>query len=118
MPVQTATDCVLFQERLSKSAVAIIKQDLASADGGGFRPKDVDGRISLTVVMSDVRRVRRITRDGDASHDPVHGGEQLSVFHGHYDTYCFVPRFGSSAFSNETEPYPCTAMLRPRNVLD
>ncbi len=32
-----------------------------------------------------------ITLDIDDTCDPVHGHQQLSLFHGHYDTRCFLP---------------------------
>ena len=32
-----------------------------------------------------------ITLDIDDTCDPVHGRQQLSLFHGHYDTRCFLP---------------------------
>jgi hypothetical protein len=64
------------------------------------------------------RRVRRITLDLDVSHDPTHGGQQLSFFHGHYDTYCYLPLFGFLTFNEEAEQYLCAALLRPGNVPD
>ena len=32
-----------------------------------------------------------ITLDIDGTCDPLHGGQQLSLFHAHYDTRCFLP---------------------------
>jgi len=34
---------------------------------------------------------RRILLDIDDTEDRVHGGQQLSLFHAHYDSHCFLP---------------------------
>jgi len=64
------------------------------------------------------RRVRQITLDLDVSHDPTHGQQELSFFHGHYDTYCYLPLFAFLTFNDEPEQYLCAALLRPGNAPD
>ncbi len=64
------------------------------------------------------RRVRHITLDLDVSHDPTHGQQQLSFFHGHYDTRCYLPLFAFLTFNDEPEQYLCAAVLRPGNAPD
>jgi hypothetical protein len=36
-------------------------------------------------------RARRITIDLDPTDDPTHGAQQLALFNGHYDTWCYLP---------------------------
>lgn len=40
------------------------------------------------------RRVKRITIDLDATADETHGGQQLSLFNGHYGCWCYLPLLG------------------------
>lgn len=63
-------------------------------------------------------RARHITIDLDVSHDPTHGQQQLSFFHGHYDTRCYLPLFAFLTFNDEPEQYLCAAVLRPGNAPD
>lgn len=62
------------------------------------------------------RRVRCVTLDLDPTDDPTHGGQQLSFFNGHYDTWCYLPVMGFVSFNDESEQYLCAAVLRPGNV--
>jgi hypothetical protein len=61
-------------------------------------------------------RARRITIDLDVTDDPTHGAQQLSFFHGHYDTWCYLPLLGFVTFNEEREQYLCAAVLRPGNA--
>ncbi len=61
-------------------------------------------------------RARRITIDLDVTDDPTHGAQQLSFFHGHYDTWCYLPLLGFVTFNDEPEQYLCAAVLRPGNA--
>ena len=61
-------------------------------------------------------RARRITIDLDVTDDPTHGAQQLSFFHGHYDTWCYLPLLAFVTFNNEPEQYLCAAVLRPGNA--
>jgi len=51
------------------------------------------------------RRVRRVTIDLDPTEDPTHGGQQLSLFNGHYNTWCYLPVAGFLTFNDEPESY-------------
>jgi hypothetical protein len=61
-------------------------------------------------------RARRVTIDLDITDDPTHGAQQLSFFHGHYDTWCYLPLLGFVTFDDEPEQYLCAAVLRPGNA--
>ena len=69
------------------------------------------------VVQRHRRRLRRKARqviiDLDVTDDPTHGGQQLSLFNGFYDSYCYLPLLGFLTFNDEAEQYLCAAMLRP-----
>ncbi len=40
-------------------------------------------------------RARRITIDFDPTDDPTHGQQEFAFFNGHYDTWCYLPLWGS-----------------------
>ena len=61
-------------------------------------------------------RARRITIDLDPTDDPTHGGQQLTFFNSHYDTWCYLPIMGFLTFNDEQEQYLCAAVLRPGNA--
>lgn len=61
-------------------------------------------------------RCRRITIDLDVTDDPTHGAQQLTFFHGHYDTWCYLPLLAFVTFNDEPDQYLCAAMLRPGNA--
>jgi len=52
---------------------------------------------------------RRIVLDIDDSEDRVHGGQQLALFHAHYDSRCFLPIHIYEASSGK----PVAIILRP-----
>lgn len=58
------------------------------------------------------RRAKRITIDLDPTHDATHGGQQLSLFNGFYDSYCYLPLAGFVSFDNEIEQYLVCYVLR------
>jgi hypothetical protein len=62
-------------------------------------------------------RARRITIDLDPTDDPTHGGQQITFFNGHYDTWCYLPVMGFMSFNEEKEQYLFTAVLRPGNAV-
>lgn len=62
------------------------------------------------------RKVRRIIVDLDPTHDPTHGGQQLSLFNGYYDTWCYLPMLGFVSFNDEPEQHLFAAILRPGNA--
>lgn len=55
------------------------------------------GAARMTAMMVDLfcrsfpKQPAAITLDIDDTCDPVHGGQQLSLFNAHYDTRCFLP---------------------------
>jgi len=61
-------------------------------------------------------RARRITIDLDPSDDPTHGAQQLALFNGYYETWCYLPVLGFVTFNEEPEQYLFTAVLRPGNA--
>jgi hypothetical protein len=61
-------------------------------------------------------RVKRITVDLDPTDDPTHGGQQLTFFNGHYDTWCYLPVAGFLQFDEEPEQYLFAYVLRPGNA--
>lgn len=76
--------------------------------------------LAATVIDRHQRRLsgraRRITIDLDVTDDPTHGAQQLSFFHGHYDTWCYLPLLAFVTFNDEAESYLCAAVLRPGNA--
>ena len=61
-------------------------------------------------------RARRITVDLDVTDDPTHGGQQLTFFNGHYDTWCYLPLLAFVSFDDEREQHLAAAILRPGNA--
>jgi hypothetical protein len=59
------------------------------------------------------RHPRVITIDLDPSVDPTHGQQPFSFFHGHYDTWCYLPMFGFLSVEGDPEQYLFHARLRP-----
>jgi hypothetical protein len=62
------------------------------------------------------RKVRQIVIDLDPTDDPTHGGQQLSLFNGYYDTWCYLPILGFVSFNDEPEQHLFTAILRSGNA--
>src|ERR687898_492358 len=52
---------------------------------------------------------RRLVLDIDDTEDRVHGGQQLSLFHAHYDSRCFLPIH----IYESTTGKPVAVILRP-----
>ena len=61
-------------------------------------------------------KVKRITIDLDPTDDPTHGGQQLTFFNGHYDTWCYLPMAGFLTFDREPEQYLFCYVLRAGNA--
>jgi len=57
-------------------------------------------------------KARRITIELDPTDDPTHGSQQLTLFNGHYDTWCYLPVAGFIEFDAEPEQYLFTYVLR------
>ena len=58
------------------------------------------------------RRVKRITIDLDPTEDPTHGHQQLALFNGHYDSWCYLPLLAFITFDEEPEQQLVATMLR------
>jgi len=54
-----------------------------------------------------------VTIDLDPTCDPAHGRQQLSFFHGFYDTRCYLPMPGFVTLDDEQESHLVAAVLRP-----
>jgi hypothetical protein len=61
-------------------------------------------------------RAKRITIDLDPTDDPTHGAQQLAMFNGHYDTWCYLPVVGFLSFDDEPDQYLFAAVLRAGNA--
>ena len=57
---------------------------------------------------------RRLLLDIDDTVDRVHGGQQLSLFHAHYDSRCFLPMHVYEAVTGK----PVAVILRPGKTPD
>jgi hypothetical protein len=58
------------------------------------------------------RKAKRITVELDPTDDPTHGAQQLALFNGHYDSWCYLPVAGFIRFDEEPEQYLFTYVLR------
>lgn len=58
------------------------------------------------------RRVKRITIDLDPTEDATHGHQQLALFNGYYDTWCYLPLLAFVTFDAEPEQHLVAAILR------
>ncbi len=78
----------------------------------------------LAGLVIDRHRLRlgpqclKVIVDLDSTPDPTHGAQQLSFFHGHYDTHCYLPLLGFLTFDDEPEHYLFAAVLRAGNATD
>lgn len=62
------------------------------------------------------RRARGITIDMDSTCDPTHGEQQLTFFHGFYDTWCYLPMVTTLQFGEEAEQFLVAPVLRAGNA--
>jgi hypothetical protein len=102
---------------------ALASQSTLSRFENAVGPKDLYrfGEAMADLVIRRHRKrlgskVRRITIDLDPSDDPTHGQQQLSLFNGYYDSWCYLPILGFISFNDEVEQYLFTAVLRPGNA--
>ena len=73
-------------------------------------------RLAETVIQRHKRRKKKvelITIDFDPTADETHGNQQLSLFNGFYDSWCYLPQAGFLTFDNEVEQYLFCYVLRP-----
>ena len=57
-------------------------------------------------------RARRITIDLDPTDDPTYGQQQLTLFNGHYDNWCYLPVACFLQFDEEADQYLFAYVLR------
>ena len=74
--------------------------------------------LAKTVIASHRRRLggrkcKLVTLDLDPTDDPVHGQQQLSLFNGHYDSWCYLPLLAFATFNDESDQHLLAAVLRP-----
>jgi len=62
------------------------------------------------------QKVIKVAVDIDPTDDPTHGGQQLSFFNGHYDTWCYLRVVGFQRFNDESDQYLFAGVLRPGNA--
>jgi hypothetical protein len=72
-------------------------------------------RLATSVLDAQKRRrkrVRRVTVDFDGTDDPTHGQQQLALFNGFYDCWCYQPLLGFVTFDGDVEQHLVAAVLR------
>ncbi len=62
------------------------------------------------------KKVKLITLDLDPTVDPTHGQQQLSLFNGHYDSWCYLPLPAFMSFDDHPEMHLFACLLRPGNA--
>ena len=102
---------------------ALASQSTLSRFENAVGPKDLYrfGEALADVVIQRHRKrlhgkAKRITIDLDPTDDPTHGRQQLTLFNGYYDSWCYLPILGFVSFNDEMEQYLFTAVLRPGNA--
>jgi hypothetical protein len=102
---------------------ALASQSTLSRFENSVGPKELlrMGRVlAETVIEHHSRRLRGkaklITIELDPTDDPTHGGQQLSFFNGHYDSWCYLPMAGFMKFNDEPDQHLFTCVLRPGNA--
>jgi DDE family transposase len=63
-------------------------------------------------------RARVVTIDMDQTDDPTHGEQQLALFNGYYDSWCYLPLLAFVSFDDEPDQYLVATVLRPGNSPD
>jgi len=66
-------------------------------------------------IQAHPKAPRQIVLDLDATDDPTHGQQELTFFHGYYDTYCYLPLLGFAQADDGPQEL-VAAVLRPGNV--
>jgi Transposase DDE domain group 1 len=109
----------LLLERDPVSGQGLASQPTLSRLENAVGPKELyrmGTALAETVVERQRRRLRgkakRITIELDPTDDPTHGAQQLTLFNGHYDTWCYLPMAGFVQFDAEPEQYLFTYVLR------
>jgi hypothetical protein len=108
----------LLSGRDPVTGLALASQPTLSRFENAVRSSDLlrmSEALADTVIKRHRRRkrhVKRITIDLDPTHDPTHGGQQLSFFNWLYDTWCYLPLAGFLTFDNEPDQYLFCCVLR------
>jgi len=93
-------------------------------NGVDMRALLILGNRLADTVLDRVKARRRdrppglITIDLDPTCDATHGRQQLSFFHGHYDTWCYLPTLGFVTPNDESESFLVAAVLRSGRAPD
>jgi len=78
---------------------------------------------ALTDVVVDQQRrrrkpstVQRIVVDLDPTNDPTYGSQQLTLFNGFYDCWCYLPMIVTFQLDHDKPQYLVAPVLRPGNA--
>lgn len=123
--------------RLSKDPVLKLAVDRDPCDGSDLASQPTLSRFENSVTAREAvkvgrkleqtvlsrlqrrhRRSRVVTLDLDSTVDPTHGQQQLTFFHGFYDSWCYLPLLAFLSFDDHLEQYLFFARLRPGNSRD
>ena len=79
------------------------------------------GKALLETVLSRHKRrlgrkAKKIVLDFDPTDDRTHGQQEFTFYHGHYDTYCYLPLVGTIQFNQEKKQHLTCSVLRPGNA--
>ena len=72
-------------------------------------------QVLVDLFVAQTRSPQRIVLDIDATDDPTHGQQQLTYFHGYYNTYCYLPLLCFASADGGPQQL-LAAVLRPGNV--
>ena len=111
----------LLLDRDPLAGPALASQPTLSRFENGVRRPDL---VRLATTLADrviahhrarlgAATVRRITLDLDPTEDPTHGQQEFTAFHGHYDSWCYLPLLGFLTFNDEPTQHLVAAILRP-----
>lgn len=79
-----------------------------------FRVGEALADVVLTHHQRRLRgRARLITIDLDPTEDRTHGEQQLTLFNGHYRSWCYLPLLAFVTFDQEPDQHLVAAVLRP-----
>jgi hypothetical protein len=101
----------LLLERDPLDGAGLADQSTLSRFENAAGPRDLYRMASelMDVVIEEnrkrlpARRIKRITIDLDPTEDPTHGHQQLALFNGHYDAWCYLPLLAFVTFDKEPE---------------
>jgi len=116
---------------ISKPALVQFDEPNTTSDGGALLLKAVEQKLGLIRRLSDTLldhrefgKIRHTLADlirqrilGFAcgyrdTDDPTHGTQQLSLFNGHYNHWCYLPLLAIATFNDESDQHLLAAALR------